>query len=286
MGLVRAFILLTRPHFLLGGAVMYAVGAFSGDVTDPGRYLLGQGMVTFGQVTAQYVNEYADVGADRLVTNRTLFSGGSGVLSSGQLAPVVALRAALVSSGLALLLTALVATISPGAALLGLLALAVSWAYSMPPVRLLGTGWGELVTSTVVAAMVPAVGALVNGGSIAQELVWAMAVLVPVHLAMMLAFEIPDLDSDRAAGKTVLAVRIGRGSAVALLRTLLVTAILVGAVGAWVNDWKGNAWLAAVAIAAGVTASAAQRDRYQLLTLSAVVTLLAAAAALLVSFKA
>ncbi len=282
---VRAFVLLTRPHFLVGGAVMYAIGAFSGDVTNPGAYLLGQGMVTSAQVTAHYVNEYADVGPDRLVTNRTMFSGGSGVLSSGRLAPVVALRAAVVSSGLAVLLAAFVAAATPVASLLGLLALVVSWSYSFPPVRLLETGWGEMVTSVVVAGMVPAVGALVNGGSIKPGLAWAMAVLVPVHLAMMLAFELPDLDSDRLAGKTVLAVRIGYRASVTMLGALLVGAAIVGGVGAWATD-KGVAWLLAGVTAAWVTVSAARRDRYQLLTLSAVVTLLAAAVGLLVSFRA
>lgn len=283
---LRAFVLLSRPHFLVGGAVLYAVGAFSGEVTDLSDYLLGQGMVTSVQVTAHYVNEYADVDADRLVANRTMFSGGSGILSSERMEPVIALRAAWVSSGIASLFAGLVANASPAASVLGLLALALSWAYSMPPVRLLDTGWGELVTSVVVAALVPSVGALVNDETIGSQLIWATAVLVPVHLAMMLAFELPDIDSDRAAGKTVLAVRIGRRAATTLFSVFLAAATLVGLIGTLLDAFDRAWWLPPAALPATVAVTAGLRGRYHLLTWGAVVILMAVAVGLIIGFQA
>lgn len=98
---VRDFIRLSRPHFLLGGALMFGLGAAIAGRLDVRGYVLGQTMVTAGQVTAHYVNEYADVEADRGVEHRTWFSGGSGVLVEGRLVPAVALRAAIVTSGVA-----------------------------------------------------------------------------------------------------------------------------------------------------------------------------------------
>jgi 1,4-dihydroxy-2-naphthoate octaprenyltransferase len=272
---LRAFLLLSRPHFLVGGALMFALGASLADGVDLAGYLLGQAMVTAAQVTAHYVNEYADLEADRTVSRRTLFSGGSGVLVSGELVPAVAIRAAGASSVLAVGLAAVVATRSLVAALLGLAALGVSWAYSMPPLRLLGTGYGELATSLVVTVVVPLIGISVQEAPLVADLWWAVAVLLPIHIAMMLAFELPDLESDAAAGKRGLAVRIGRDSAVWMITGLLIVAGLVAAVGGTSEGFQR----AAVAVTylglppAVVTVEAIRRDKTDLLTAAAVATL-------------
>ena len=254
---------------------MYAVGAFSVDVTNLVDYLLGQAMVTSTQITAHYVNEYADVDVDRLVSNRTFFSGGSGVLAKAELDPKVALRAAQVTSILAIGFSAAVTAFSPVAAIIGLLALAASWAYSMPPVRILDTGWGELATSTVVTVGVPVVGALVQGGRVGAALVAIMAAMLAVHLAMMLAFELPDLDTDLAAGKTVVAVRVGATRTKRLIRFLLAasaTIIVVAIASGTLSVDSG--WIVAAALApASLTVWAMHRNRFQLLTTSAVASL-------------
>lgn len=223
LGLVR----LSRPHFLLGGALMYAMGVASGTSIAVGTYLLGQAMVTTAQLTAHYVNEYSDVEADRLVVNRTFFSGGSGVLAEESASPRVALRLALISSTITVISVVLVAFISLPAALLGFVALGVSWAYSMPPVRLLSTGWGELATSLVVTIAVPIIGVLITGSVPGRSLLTVSAILLPIHMAMMLVFEIPDLASDRIAAKTVLAVRIGESKTLGVAFALYVVAALI-----------------------------------------------------------
>lgn len=275
--------MLSRPHFLLGGALLYALGAIIGGEVDVAPYLLGQGMVTSGQVTAHFVNEYGDIEFDRFITRRTLFSGGSGVLASGRLSPGVALRAAQATTGLTLLLAGAVITISPTAATIGLVALAVSWSYSMPPVRLLDTGWGELVTSLTVAGLVPAVGATVNHGSITPQLLWLAAALAPIHLAMMLAFELPDLESDRASGKTVLAVRVGEMAARRLMATLYLIAVTITLAGVGLEQIPADWRLAAPAAAAISTMWAAPRLRFRLLTASAVATLVLFATGVLIA---
>jgi len=277
-----AFIKLSRLHFLIGGVVMYAVGAISAGVESAGTYLLGQGLVTFAQLTAHYVNEYADTATDRFIVNRTLFSGGSGVLGSGGLAPSIALRAAQTTTLLTFGVAALAFSVSPGGAALGLLSLGVSWAYSMPPWRLLDTGWGELATSMTVAGSVPAIGALVNGGPIVLELLWLVAALVPIHMAMMVAFELPDLDSDRAAGKMVLAVRIGPVNAQRLIAALFGLAAAVGVLGTLVGDIDVTVPLAAAGLPALVTVSAARRARHALLTAAAVATFVVFAVGVLI----
>ena len=54
------FIQLSRPHFLVGGFLMVALGASSAPTVDWTVYALAQLMVTAAQVTAHYVNEYFD----------------------------------------------------------------------------------------------------------------------------------------------------------------------------------------------------------------------------------
>lgn len=272
---LEAFVRLSRPHFLLGGLLMFAVGAATTETIDAVHYAVAQLMVSATQITAHYVNEYADVGADRLVENRTLFSGGSGVLLQGLLPPVVALHSAAVATTVALGAAVAVATYSLPAAAVGLAALGVSWSYSMPPARLVASGWGEILVSLVVAGAVPLVGALAQEGTPSAALWWSMAVLVPIHFAMMLGFELPDVASDAAAGKQVLAVRIGRSAAVRLMWWALLVAAGAAAVG---GVSGGLSTAAALATAAGLVpaifmVSALRRSRYTLLTTSAVATL-------------
>lgn len=210
----------------MGGALLFALGARSAAAVDAARYLLGQGMVTAIQLTAQLANEYGDADADTAVTNRTLFSGGSGVIPSGAVTRRAALVGARITTAVALAAMATMTAISPRTAVIGAIALAVAWTYSMPPVRLLGTGWGELVTSVVVAGLVPLTGAWSQGASPTASAWWTITALIPLHLAMVLCFELPDLESDALAVKRVLAVRIGRGAT----HRLISAAAVAGAV--------------------------------------------------------
>ena len=278
-----AFIKLSRPHFLIGGVLMFALGAAAAGQVDPLGYALGQLMVVTAQVTAHYVNEYADVEPDRAVTRRTLFSGGSGVLVGGQLRPVIALRAARVASALAIGAAIALMFVNVTAALLGLAALAISWSYSLPPLRLLGSGFGELAASGVVAGLVPLIGAFSQGGAITGRLTWSIGVVFLLHLAMMLAFELPDLETDAVAGKRVLAVRMGRTRTRAFIALLVLAAAIL--LTGWGSSYAGSG-SAGVALLAGLPAAALMlvamlRDRAALLTGAAVATLVLTTAGLL-----
>lgn len=273
-----AFLRLTRPHFLVGGVLMMALGAVSAPVGDIRRYLLAQLMVTSAQVTAHYVNEYADFEADTLVAHRTFFSGGSGVLPAGSLDRRVALLAGRISSVIAIGAAIVVAGWSVPAAMLGLVALTVSWAYSMPPIRLLGTGWGEVATSLVVAGLVPCIAALSLGGNLTAPLLWSIAILIPIHLMMMLVFELPDLTTDTVAGKRGLAVRIGHRRSVQLIAMLIATGAVVAALGRMSDGLPARAAIgvAAAAVPALAVIYSAPRERPQFLTSAAVATFAAA----------
>jgi 1,4-dihydroxy-2-naphthoate octaprenyltransferase len=282
-----SFVRLSRSHFLLGGFLLFAVGAAATDDIDATHYLVAQLMVTAIQITAHYVNEYADVVPDRLVVNRTLFSGGSGVLAARLLHPSVALQAAAASSAVAVGAAVVVATFSLPAAAIGCGALAVSWSYSMPPLRLVGSGWGELGTTFVVAGGVPLVGSLAQGGTPPVAVWWSIAVLMPIHLAMVLSFELPDVDTDAAAGKRVLAVRLGRRDTGRLIRLSLAAAAAVavaGGVGGGIPAPAAWTTLTGV-VPAAVVVLAMRRNRYSVLTAAAVATLGLVAAGLVLGLR-
>ncbi len=275
MGKLWAFLRLSRLHFLLGGFLMFAVGANVSGEIELRSYLLAQIMVTMAQLTAHYANEYGDYEADKRVVNRTSFSGGSGVLVSGVLSPVVALRAAYVTTVSALVFALLVATISIPAAVLGVIALAVSWAYSVRPLRLLGTGYGELATSITVAGIVPCIGMFSQRSDVDGDL-WAITmVLMLMHTAMLLAFELPDIESDRAVGKMVLAVRIGPTQTIHLMM------FLVGAATVVALSTSNAEALGGVIVALGML-SAAKRDMHALTTFAGVAAFFVTGVALLV----
>ncbi|MGZ8754615.1 MAG: UbiA family prenyltransferase, partial [Acidimicrobiia bacterium] len=165
--------------------------------------------------------------------------------------------------------------------LLGVAALAISWSYSMPPLRLLGSGFGELAASVVVAGIVPLMGAFSQGGTITGVLWWSIAIVLPLHVAMMLAFELPDLETDAMAGKRVLAVRIGRTGT----RVLIVLLLVAGFAAVWglEKSEQVRVWVAILfgLPSATVILVAMLRDQAGLLTGSAVATLVLTAAGLL-----
>ncbi len=246
---IWSFILLTRPVFLLGGALLYGLGAAiaaaSGASIDWGRYALGQAIVTAIQLMTHYSNEYFDLEADRLIgDNRTWLSGGSGILPSGRLAPQVALNAARLCAFAALVALAIVLTIEPAVSAIGVLALLGGWFYSAPPARLVASGFGEMTTALIVAVLAPLSGTVMQRGPIDERLIAITLPLVLVHIAMLLTFEFPDLDADRQAGKRTLAVRLGRQRAARLHNALLAaafvaiwSAVAVGWIDARIAAW-------------------------------------------------
>lgn len=239
--LVRSFVQLTRPVFLFGGALLYALGAAlahaAGASIDWGRYLFGQVMVTSIQLMTHYANEYFDIECDRACgPNRTWFSGGSGVLADGRLAPGVALGAARVCGVAAMAAILLAAWVEPRLCLVGALALLGGWFYSAPPLRLVASGFGELLTAAMVALLAPLTGLLLQGGAIDARFAAVTLPLILMNLAMQLAFEFPDHDGDRATGKRTLTVRLGAARA-ARLHHVLLAAGLVSAIAAAAPDW-------------------------------------------------
>jgi 1,4-dihydroxy-2-naphthoate octaprenyltransferase len=234
METLRLFFRLSRPVFLLGGALCYALGAgiarYLGANIDWGLYWLGQAWVSMLQLSAQYINEYFDEDVDRDNPNRTPFSGGSGALGPGKLPRVVALIASAtcltgVASFTIILMNSfhlpgLIVLIMAGSVIGGLL-------YSVPPFRLVASGYGELMVSFLIAVLLPVFAFVLQTGVLHRLLAMTTFPLFALHLAMMISFEFPDYASDLKYDKRVLLIRIGWQRSMLLHNLLILCAFLI-----------------------------------------------------------
>lgn len=241
---------LTRPIFLLGGVILYLLGAGAafadGIDLNMTRLITGQLLVTSVQLMTHYSNEYYDLDTDRINHARTWFSGGSGVLVSGALALAFCRRAMLFAAGAAMVMLVIAGLQVTAVFFIGALALALAWSYSGPPLKLAGSGAGELSASIVVTLLVPVTGYVMqSGGPVGQNLLVICLPLFLIHYAMLIAFQIPDIPADRAAGKRTLAVRIGLERAAFLHNLILMLALMSTAV-LILARWPGSqlTWLA------------------------------------------
>jgi 1,4-dihydroxy-2-naphthoate octaprenyltransferase len=179
-----------------------------------------------------YANDYFDYEADRANLTPTRWSGGSRVLPDGVLPRSVALVAALVLALVGLSLTGLLALappVRPHALAVGLAMFALSWLYSGPPARLHSTGLGEIDVALVVTGLVPLLGFALQASGLAGARVLIAALLPPalLQVAMILAVEFPDVESDARTGKRNLVVRFGRERSGQLYIALTAAAFLV-----------------------------------------------------------
>jgi 1,4-dihydroxy-2-naphthoate octaprenyltransferase len=228
------FIRLTRPLFLLGVAVVYALGAgiasYLGVWIDWKAYWLGQAWVTLLQLSTQYFNEYYNAPADLINPNRTFLTGGSGALGPGKLPRRVALIAALVCLAFLASVTVLVYSQlqpPPGAYLIMGLAFLGAFFYSNPPVSLEASGYGELTTSVMVGFMVPAYAFILQYGEMHRLVAMCSFPLVAAHMAMLLAFDLPDYSNDMKFEKRTLMIRLGWQNGMLLHNVLILTIYLL-----------------------------------------------------------
>jgi 1,4-dihydroxy-2-naphthoate octaprenyltransferase len=227
------FVRLSRPIFLVGGALLYGLGAaiasYLGRTIDAALYIAGQGLITSLQLMAHFLNEYYDAASDADNEQRTWFSGGSGALGPDGLPRRVALYAAVVSLVIAATLASVLLFRSavPLAAWLvfGLIFLGAFF-YSSPPIRLITSGYGELSTSLLVAGLLPTFAFTLQTGGLHRLLLMSTTPLIALHFAMMLTFELPDYASDLKNDKRTLMVRLGWATAMRLHDIAILFAIL------------------------------------------------------------
>jgi len=215
------FIRLGRPKFLFYSALMQGIGVATVQHltgrASLARFAVWVGFAWLLHLSTHYANEYFDLEADLANTTFTSWTGGSRVLVNREVSPRTSLAIAMLLSGLyagglLLLANVLPDALGPRPWLLvgaGLAALALSWSYSAPPIRLTARGLGETTVATVLCIMLPSGAAILQVGYVPSLILWLAIPLYLLQFARMMIMNIPDARSDARTGKRTLVVRLG-----------------------------------------------------------------------------
>lgn len=205
---------MARPLIMLSVVLVYVAGtviAWSKGVAFDGvSFTWGLAAVLVALLSIHYTNEFADFETDAL-TQRTPFSGGSGVLPSGRVSRQVAWIAAWVMLILSLLVAgvAWITDIFPFISVVVLvLGLFGGWMYSLPPLKLAWRGWGEIDNAILGGLLLPMFGYSVQSGQIDWLIVSACLPFTILVFVNLLATTWPDRHADTQVGKYTLATRL------------------------------------------------------------------------------
>jgi 1,4-dihydroxy-2-naphthoate polyprenyltransferase len=210
------YVAATRPAFLsvtLVGCVLGLASAQAGGaVLRPLEAFLTLAFALVAHAGINVLNDYYDAlnGSDAANTERRFpFTGGSRFIQNG----VLTLRATGIF-GYALLASVVPAGLwlahasAPGLLWIGLAGLAVGWAYSAPPFKLMSRGLGEIAVA--LGWLIVVVGAdYVQRGSFSWAPVAAGLGYGLLVANLLFINQFPDLKADAAAGKKNLVVRLG-----------------------------------------------------------------------------
>ncbi len=204
--LARPLVLLsTFSAWLLGVAISFGLGyEFKWN-----SFFYGLTSMLLASSSIHFVNEYADYETDAL-TKRTFYSGGSGIIQSGNITRQSVLHYAVITA-LAALTTQNIAIIygyQKWETILILVAGIIGgWIYSLPP-SLAWRGLGEAWNTLLVAWLLPFYGFVQMSRTTDT---WVLLAVLPVtFLAFnnLLGVTWPDRAADQAVGKKTLATRL------------------------------------------------------------------------------
>lgn len=202
---IFALFQMARPQMIAAGVLVYALGVLMGAHAAQAVHWLA------ANLCAHYADEYADRDVDAL-SQRTWFSGGSGVLPAGSVTPALALRAAAVSGLIAIGAAALfgaMGVLTPAALAIAALGLIGSWCYSMPPLALERRGLGEITNTALGALLIPLLGFASQTGAPTADAVLALLPVCAITLANLLGVHWADRRPDAAVGKRTLVIQLG-----------------------------------------------------------------------------
>lgn len=214
------------PYLFLGQALAYATtGRFA--------WLWVAAAVLWGvidQAAILWANDAADADDDAHNDTFNVFSGGSRVVPDGALTPRALLRGASAAAVALLALSIAAAFTADRTALpaLAVVALGLSFAYSLPPPRLAYRGLGPTMQGLGVGVVLPVVGYHLQSPELAAL---PTAALVPTFLLGLtgnVVTALPDTPADRRAGKRTWPV--ARGETAARRDALVLTAVALLAI--------------------------------------------------------
>lgn len=227
-GLVRRWVMAARPAtltaaaapVLVGTAVAVAAGGFR---AGPALAALAGALLL--QVAANFANDLFDFekGAD---TEHRL--GPTRVVQAGLLSPRAVRRGLGVVLALALLAGVYLTWVAgPVIIAIGLLSMLAAVAYTGGPYPLGYNGLGDIAVFIFFGPVAVCGTTFVQAGHVPALAWWAAVPIGALATAILVVNNVRDIETDAAAGKRTLAVRLGRGAALAEYGGLLLVAYAV-----------------------------------------------------------
>lgn len=206
----------TRPGFLTASAVPVLIGLAVAGMQGGINWLTAIATLVgaiIAHAGSNVLNDYydAEAGCDQINEDRVFpFTGGSRVIQNGVLSMESTRQFGWALMGAAILIgLALAAVSGPELLGVGMAGLFIGWAYSAPPIRLSGRGFGELGVAVGFGVLIPVGTVFVQTSALSAT---ALAAGIPFALLIALVLYInqfPDLKSDAATGKRNWVVRLG-----------------------------------------------------------------------------
>ena len=218
---LRRTFLATRPAFLLLALIAAGIGLATAQATGVSLAPLWATFTLLGAATFHAAinvhNDYFDElnGTDPGNHERQFpFTGGSRMIQNGVMSPAATRRlawslyATTAIIGLCLLWRGGLPLLS-----LGLVGMALGWAYSATPLALNRRGLGEITVAVGFGLFMPVGTDLVQRGALHALPIWAGLGFALMTANLLLINQFPDLHADRQAGKRHWVVRLGRSRA-------------------------------------------------------------------------
>jgi len=228
-GFLSAVVQVTRPVYLLGGFVLYALGAgvarFLGQPVFWDLYWLGQVCVTMLQLSGYLLEAYFTSPPDEIARQTRR------VKEDGSPAAFI-LRSTYLMAAASTLTAAAVATfvLNSGGRVnemslvfLGVL-LALVIAYAVPPLELARKGFGAIIQAAFLVNVVPALAYVLQTGELHRLLGMLTFPLVALYLAMALAFSLPSYYNDLKHNRRSLMVNTGWQRGMMMHNVMVLTA--------------------------------------------------------------
>ena len=218
MKYLSLFVKLIRPLFLLSAVLLYLLGIsiahyLNGQI-DWSTFIYGLVWVLLILIGTQCINEYFDPALiiENQATKRTPFSGITGAVGKNKLTRQAVFWAGLTCYAFTASLSVLIlqkSIFSQSVIFLWVVILLGELLFALPPVRLVSSGYGELVMSIINVGLIPAIAFIMQGHDFHRLLAMIVFPLTVLYMSSILAFEFADYASDLKQTKRSLLIRIG-----------------------------------------------------------------------------
>jgi 1,4-dihydroxy-2-naphthoate octaprenyltransferase len=234
LGKIVKILRLGRIHFTVPGFLIYLNGALfsvlKGSNFEIKKLFLGYLPLFLAQLSVSYSNDYYDMESDKK-SSATIFSGGSKVLVNNPelkyISKWIAISLILLSLCSAAAFTFLF-KINYIFLIIIVLANAIGWFYSAPPIKFSYRNLGELAIIMCVGIALPASGYFVLSNNVTFSLFIFTVPFAIYSFVFALNVEIPDFEADRYANKKNLISNFGQkpGYFIILITSLIGTVYL------------------------------------------------------------